>query len=196
MNCLVWNCRGAGGKEFLAFLKDSTRIYNWDFIAILEPRVSGLTADKIIQKIGFPNHTKDDAEGFSGGIWCVWKSSCPQISVHSSSKYCIHLMINGNSHNCWFLSIVYASPRPYQRLDVWIELAAFNNLIAAPWCLAGDFNQALFDWEKQGGGHINTSASLAFSSCIDECHLMDLAFNGQPFTYQHGELRERLDRVL
>lgn len=57
--------------EFAALMKDSSRIYNQDFITVLEPRISGLSANKVIKKIGYPNHTKVDAEGFSGGIWCL-----------------------------------------------------------------------------------------------------------------------------
>lgn len=71
----------------------------------------------------------------------------------------------------------------------------FKDTISAP-CLAGDFNQAIFDWEKQGGGPINSNASDAFSACIDACQLLDLGLNGHPFTYQHGDLKERLDMVL
>lgn len=54
----------------------------------------------------------------------------------------------------------------------------------------------IIDWEKQGDGPINSTASLAFASCMDDCHLLDLGFKGRSFTYQHGNLRERLDRAL
>lgn len=97
----------------------------------------------------------------------MWRNSCPYISIVSTSKYCIHLQVNTNSPATWFFSIVYASPRPFQRLDVWKELIDFNTSIFGPWCLAGDFNQAIFDWEKQGGGPINAAARDAFKECID-----------------------------
>lgn len=114
MNCVIWNCRGAGGKEFPALVRDTVRMYNLDFIAILEPRISGTTADRVIERIGLPNIVKVDAVGFSGGLWCLWKNSYPPIMVHSKSPFCIHLHVKPNSPDGWFLSIVYASSRPYQ----------------------------------------------------------------------------------
>lgn len=40
-----------GGKEFPPLIRDSSRIYNWDFITILEPRISGLSADNVIKML-------------------------------------------------------------------------------------------------------------------------------------------------
>lgn len=182
MNYLFWNCRGAGGREFPALIRDSARIYKLDMVAILEPQVSGDRADQIIKSLGFASSLKVDARGFSGGLWCLWRTSCPPIQVHSTSNFCIHLHVQANTPNHWFLSTVYASPRPYQRLEVWNELVDFHASILGPWCLAGDFNQVVYDWENQGGGPINAPARDAFSSCINSCHLLDLGFKGHPFT--------------
>lgn len=80
---------------------------------------------------------------------------------------------------------------------MWQELLDFHSSINAPWCVGvGDFNQVLFDWEKQGGGSVNAAARDAFAACLDSCHLLDLGFNGHPFTWKHGDLQECLDRIL
>lgn len=118
MNCLVWNCNGAGGKEFPDLIKDTSRIYHLDFVAIMEPRISGQSADKVIRKIGFANVAKVDAQGFSGGIWCLWKSLCPPIFLHSTSKLCVHLNVKPNTPDCRFFSLIYGSPSSYQRVEV------------------------------------------------------------------------------
>lgn len=52
MSCLFWNFRGANGRSFPGLVRDYIRIYNLDFIAILEPRISGSKADEVIRKIG------------------------------------------------------------------------------------------------------------------------------------------------
>jgi hypothetical protein len=96
----------------------------------------------------FSDSVKVDAQGFSGGLWVVWKSSCPPISVISVSRFCVHLQINGNSLDSWIMTIVYATPHIYQRKDVWSEIEEFNRTINGPWCIAGDFNQALYEHEK------------------------------------------------
>jgi hypothetical protein len=196
MNCLFWNCRGAGGKLFPALVKDIFSIYQLDFLAILEPRISGRRADAVIKKIGLFEGARVEAQGFSGGIWCLWKNSCPPISVISSSQFCIHIQINPNTQNAWYLSIVYASPHMNQREAVWEEIKGFKTTISGPWCVAGDFNQVLFDHEKQGGGSVNSNGRSAFQECIDTCQLLDLGFQGQPFTWRRGPVKERLDRVL
>lgn len=72
VNCLIWNCRGAGGKSFTSLIKDYLRIYNLHFVAILEPCISGDKAKKVIERIGLDGVAKVDAMGFSGGLWCLW----------------------------------------------------------------------------------------------------------------------------
>lgn len=48
MNMLVWNCRGAGDRHFPGLIRDCVQIYRLSFLAILEPRISGIRADKVI----------------------------------------------------------------------------------------------------------------------------------------------------
>ena len=56
--------------------------------------------------------------------------------------------------------------------------------ISGPWCVAGDFQQNLFDHEKQDGGPVNSNGKATFSTCTDSCQLIDLGFQGQTFTWQ------------
>lgn len=81
MNSLVWNCRRAGGKNFHNLVRDIMKIYHIDFIAILEPKISGTRAENVVNRIGLDDGVRVEAQGFSGGIWCLWKSFCPTISV-------------------------------------------------------------------------------------------------------------------
>jgi hypothetical protein len=111
MNSLIWNCRGAGGKVFPSLIRDTMRTHNIDFIALLETRISGVKAEAVVKKIGLQEGVRVDAQGFSGGIWCLWKSSCPPITVVDTSKYCIHLEVNDASPKHWYFSIIYASPQ-------------------------------------------------------------------------------------
>lgn len=46
------------------------------------------------------------------------------------------------------------------------------------------------------GDSVNAAARDAFAACLDSCHLLDLGFNGHPFTWKHGDLQECLDRIL
>lgn len=69
-------------------------MYNLDFMAILEPRISGKRADEVVNKCGVDGIAQVEATGFSRGIWCLWKQVCINISVISTSAYCIHLEVN------------------------------------------------------------------------------------------------------
>lgn len=68
MNSLIRNCRGVGGKNFSSIVNDILRIYHIDFLAVLEPQVSGATAEAVLKKIGLQENTRVEVHGFSGGI--------------------------------------------------------------------------------------------------------------------------------
>ena len=50
-----WNVRGAGKKGFSRIINDVRRLNHIDVFAILEPRISGVKAVKVIDKLGFYN---------------------------------------------------------------------------------------------------------------------------------------------
>nr|KYP56524.1 Putative ribonuclease H protein At1g65750 family [Cajanus cajan] len=61
----------------------------------------------------------------------------------------------------------------------------------------GDFNATLRDHERQGGStSTNRRGDNAFRECFSECRLLDIGFQGTPFTWKRGAVCERLDRCL
>ena len=42
-------------------------------VVLLEPHISGYKADNFIKRSGFDKSYRVEAEGFSGGIWVLWK---------------------------------------------------------------------------------------------------------------------------
>lgn len=195
-NMLIWNCRGAGNKRFPGLIKDYTRIYKLGFLAVLEPRISGIRADRVIEKLGYDGIAREEAVGFAGGIWCLWKKNKFSIDVISSSKYCILLKISPHSRTPWLLSVVYGSPQERFREDLWNELRDIHSNFNLPWCVAGDFNSVLHAHEKEGGGEFNMRAGQRFAQCLFYCNLLDLGCKGPLFTWRSGSLKERLDRAL
>lgn len=183
MNSLIWNCRGAGGRNFASMIRDFLSIYQLDFIAIIEPRISGPTADRVIKKIGLVEGARVDARGFSGGIWCLWRSSFISVSVISTSRYCVHLKMNPSSPSFWYISVIYASPNANNREEVWQEIRDFKDAYPGPWALAGDFNSIVSENERFGGAAYNNRSNNAFVECIEDCGLIDMGFSGPPFTW-------------
>lgn len=195
-NFVIWNCRGVGNRRFLGLIRDYVKIYKLSFLAILEPRISGVRAEKVIDKLGFDRGARVDAVGFAGGIRCLWRKSKIAIKVLSSSKFCILLKVNPRSSTPWHLAVVYRSPQERHREDLWNELHHIHNNINLPWSVAGDFNSVLHAREKEGGRAFNHRAGQQFAQCIFDCNLVDLGCKGPFFTWRSSTLKERLDRAL
>lgn len=86
----------SGGASFPTLMKDYMGVYQFDFIALLEPRISGARANEAIKRIGLNEGARVEDLGFAGGIWGFWKSTCPPILIIATSRYCIHLWVKAH----------------------------------------------------------------------------------------------------
>jgi endonuclease/exonuclease/phosphatase family metal-dependent hydrolase len=66
--------------------------------------------------------------------------------------------------------------------------------MSLPWLVLGDFNEILFNYEKEGGRPRSLQAMQAFHVALTDCELEDMGYIGDIFTWRRGNLRERLDR--
>jgi hypothetical protein len=53
MGFMFWNCRGAGNSKFSEIVHDTKNIYDFDILVVVEPKVSGVIADRIVDKLKF-----------------------------------------------------------------------------------------------------------------------------------------------
>ena len=66
----------------------------------------------------------------------------------------------------------------------------------------GDFNEIMFNYEKEGGVPRSHSCIQQFRDALAFCDLKDLGFEGDVFTWRNnnyhveGYIRERLDRAV
>ena len=71
-----------------------------------------------------------------------------------------------------------------------------------PWLCAGDFNEILYQHEKEGGVLRPQAQMDRFREALVDCELQDLGFEGDVYTWRNnnrraqGYVRERLDRAL
>jgi endonuclease/exonuclease/phosphatase family metal-dependent hydrolase len=65
-----------------------------------------------------------------------------------------------------------------------------------PWLIMGDLNDIMYAFEKEGGKPRSAHCMQAFRDALDDCHLEDVGYIGDKFTWHRGEIRERLDRAL
>nr|XP_029145187.1 uncharacterized protein LOC114924518 [Arachis hypogaea] len=187
--------QGVSAKGFPIIIKDLTYRYNLNLCVLLETHVSGSKAEVIIRKLGFDSWCRSEAEGFAGGIWCLWNKKEWNIEPLKVHKQFIHLNIKDNENRNWYCTCVYGSPQPGTRSSLWEELENFAATIQGPWCVGGDFN-SIISLEETGGSFNLSQDSRRFQDCIQNCGLKDLGFSGPPFTWQRNRVKRRLDQLL
>ncbi|KAI9107292.1 hypothetical protein K1719_021680 [Acacia pycnantha] len=106
---LANDIRGAASKGVAAVLRDMKYRYKLDIVVILEPRVSGTLANRIIKNWGFKHSVKREAEGFSGEIWILWNLDDLIVDVLGVDEQFIHCHLCLNNKKMFFTA-VYASP--------------------------------------------------------------------------------------
>ncbi|XVE93925.1 hypothetical protein REPUB_Repub01dG0236100 [Reevesia pubescens] len=193
--------KGAGSVKFKRYVKELIIVNKVDLLIIVEPRISGETADKVIKQLGFDGFAKVDAVGFSGGIWVLWKNSIGTVQVIAKESQILTVIINGAMGKKWGLSAIYASPTPLNRTLLWSYLKTFDAFDNMPWVLIGDFNQICTDSEKRGGLPESKKNMAAFLEVFSIKNLIDLGAQGTKFTWsnEHKDgslILKRLDRVL
>lgn len=146
---LCWNCRGAGGRRFACEIKELLREYKPKILILLEPRISGETADKVCQKFGKKSWARSESVGFSGGIWVFWEDDEVDLRLLKVRKSFIHMKVRFGDEGWWQLTAVYANPQSGIRRFLWEQLDVLGS--NCPWMLIGDFNCVLADEERSSG---------------------------------------------
>ncbi|KAH9751256.1 putative ribonuclease H protein [Citrus sinensis] len=167
--------------------------YNPSMVALFEPRISGKKADEFIIRSGFERSHRIEAEGFSGGIWLMWKE-CVKVEVIINHKQFIYFRIANDIGFISWATAVYASPNKHIRNLLWKELEAVARNVSGPWLLGGDFNTILHPSERRGGSPRSTGVCHRFNDWFHRNQFCDLDFSGPKFTWERGNLLKRLDR--
>lgn len=55
-----------------------------------------------------------------------------------------------------------------------------------PWLVMGDFNVIREDMKRTSGNHPPISTMEEFNSCLDNCGLMEVAFQGHSLSWCNG----------
>lgn len=197
MSFLCWNCRGAAAKSFIGRVKDVLAGKNVSIFVLLETRVSGVKADRIIRKLGFNTWIRLEATGYAGGIWILWNKEETSIRYISSTTQFIHVQVAmPHSPQYFWMSCVYAEPNHQLRVPLWEDLINISSSISGPWQVLGDFNSYLTCDDKKGGSNPNLRSMNLFWNCIQQCSLLDMEYVGDRFTWEKNMLKERIDWVF
>lgn len=81
------------------------RDFDPDVVVLIETRVSGITAENAIKKIGFLK-----AKRFSGGIWVLWKDFV-HVAIEMNNFQFLQLKVKFPYFQDWvFFTGMYGSP--------------------------------------------------------------------------------------
>lgn len=83
----------------------------------METWVSGERADTIIKNLGFNFNVKQEAEGFSGGIWICWSNADIRIQVLQKTTQLIYCSVKMNGFE-GSMTAVYGSPIASRRKEL------------------------------------------------------------------------------
>ncbi|KAI9070755.1 hypothetical protein K1719_047287 [Acacia pycnantha] len=167
-----------------------------DLFVLLEPRVSGRQADKVIKSWGFRHSVRREAEGFSGGICLLWDLDYLLVDVRIINEQFIHCSL-------WFggvemlFTAVYASPIESERLSQWELLSNLATDSSMPWIIGGDFNEIKTPREQKGGGRVNDSRFSWLEQFADaEISVLPRLYSDHHpllgrLSRQHKEMRQR-----
>lgn len=62
-------------------------------LVVVEPRIAGVKARRIVKTLGFDNFFIEDPIGYAGGVWLCWDSQLVSLDIVSSSSQFIHSIV-------------------------------------------------------------------------------------------------------
>nr|GEU42715.1 hypothetical protein [Tanacetum cinerariifolium] len=132
-----------------------------------------------------------------------WNADIVDTSIISQSDQVMHtrIWIKAKRKEL-FCSFIYAHNRYTHRHGLWDSLCMHNCFIHnRPWCILGDFNDALNIEDTFVGSSIMDISMRGFKECIEEIELMDVLRSGLQFTWNqkpHGlnGILKKLDWVM
>ncbi|XP_062094300.1 uncharacterized protein LOC133800357 [Humulus lupulus] len=164
-------------------------------IFILKERVSFIK-----WQLGFEGVFVVDAHGHSGGLIMFWRKA-EEGRLLSYSFNHIDIALKLENHPEFRLTGFYGEPQRNLRHNTWRKIKQLAGDSELPWCLIGDLNNVLYQWEKRGGRAYPCSLINGFQETLNDCGLSDMEMMGHPFTWERGRgtpnwIEVRLDRAL
>lgn len=172
-----------------------------DMVGLLEPRISGCTADKACKGFGFANWIRVEAAvGFSGGIWILWKNNI-NVDVVATNPQFVTTRVSKDNMNVGLVSFVYDSPSHNLRKKLWEVLSKDKLDLNCEWLTIGDYNAVTCMEDVSNPDKFQSHRCAGMRQWIFQEGLIDLGFFGTRYTWTRGKdtgtfTGARLDRAL
>jgi exonuclease III len=201
MIILSWNCLGFARPAAIRSLRAFCRSNKPDILFLCETKIQLFDSFNPLLTLGFSSFLQVPAAGTKGGLILAWKPGFDLEPILLNPHHISCLIYSDPPSSPWLLSCIHAPSQWNLRSDFWSLLKNTGSRFGGPWLLAGDFNAILAPEEKQGGRDFGSSSHNVFSDFVQVMGLVDLGYNGNPFTWcnkRHGraKIKERLDHGL
>lgn len=149
-------------------------------------------AEIITKKLGFQFNVRQEAEGFSGGIWIYWSDGSISIQVLHQNSQIVHCSMKMDGYE-GYMNVVYGSPNASRRKDLWAYLHLIGKCMRDKWILMGDFNSFLHPLNKTGDRPTTMEQCRDFNDCVLDCGLREVESYGAQYTWNRNGVYEKLD---
>lgn len=124
------------------------------------------------------------------GIAVLWRRGVDVILRNFSDNH-IDVDVMEADGARWRFTGVYGFPQTEAKHRIWTLLQDLHlqDELHLPWLCAGDFNEILFQHEKEGGCVRPQAQIDRFREAIEFCELQDLGFEGDVFTWRNHQSR-------
>jgi exonuclease III len=203
MKLLAWNCRGLGNAPAVRGLLNCQKLERADVLFLSETKSDEKKMRLLRVKLGLENMEVVDCEGRGGGLAVMWRRGI-NMELKSKSKNHIDLEVSESGGDPWRFTGIYGESQEGMKYKTWLLLEDLSTQQqrGQPWLCAGDFNEILFQYEKEGGVQRPQVCMDRFKRALELGDLHDLGFQGDVFTWRNKQtkgsthIRERLDRAV
>jgi hypothetical protein len=182
MNYLSWNCRGLGKPCTVQELTRLVRVKAPSAVFLMETWSNEDYLEVLRCNLQFSNKLVVHSNKKGGGLALFWSNDF-DVSIKSYSHNHIDAVVNEGKSDAWRLTGVYGAPETHNRPKTWDLLRRLDGFYQLPWCCLGDFNEVVKLEEMHGRLKRPDRQMQAFRNVLDDCGLVDLGFNGFPFTW-------------
>uniref|UniRef100_A0A803QH07 Reverse transcriptase domain-containing protein n=1 Tax=Cannabis sativa TaxID=3483 RepID=A0A803QH07_CANSA len=198
MKIVSWNARGLGNPSAVRKLRLLVKEQTPAVLFVMETKLACNSISRFRNILHFSHGLEVPRVGLSGGLMLLWNDEAVvTLNNFNTNMFDCYLgFLNGPL--CHFTAF-YGAPATHNRIHSWTLLKRLKDVAPMlPWMIIGDFNEILYNCNKQGGSLRRESQMEEFRSVLDFCNLTELHFTGEPFTWtknrnQVETIQERLD---
>ena len=202
MRILSWNCRGAGSKWTISYLREIWHKHKPDFLFLSETKQDQEFMQDFQAHFGYDNLVTVDPIGRSGGLALYYNNEF-EVTISYTSNRMIDVEAVALGRRV-YITFVYGDPVQELREHIWERLTRFGLARSEPWFVIGDLNEITGNHEKDGGAMRNPDSFVPFNTMIRNSGLLEFPARGNKLSWQgrRGKgvgavmVRCRLDRAL